>query len=873
MAGSYSTRLTQLIGPACIGAAIWCAAGIVSVESSAHGAARLLAPAPWWVLIVGLAIGAAVPAWRRSPLTALPALVATLPWWPVPLPTVALMWTGPLAWLPVIAAAAAAVGSPLLHALARGLRAHAPARAMGLAALLTVLMGGVTLWSLSPRLPGGDEPHYLVITQSLWLDGDLRIENNHTQRDYAEYFSGNLNPDFINRGQDGEIYSIHAPGVSTLVLPGYAAFGLRGAQLTILFCLMVTAVLVWRSAWVATGDTTAAWFAWAGVMGAATTVLLGVMVFPDSPAALGVAAGVWLLVALASRTAPVRVTHLVAVSSALAALPWLHTRFAILAAGLGLAIVVAIWADGAMDARMRMRRALAFVAVPVASAAAWFVSFWLIYGTVDPRAPYRGAESIREWIWGAVAGLLADQQFGLFVFAPVLVAALIGVGRVGARPLRLVSVAVVVLLIGYTLAVSSYHMWWAGRPGLPARFLTAALPLLAVPMAMAWLRATNAARAVLLALLGVSWLITGVVVVHDHGLFAFNDRDGQAAWLEWLSPLVNLPRAWPSFFWRTEGAFLTHVAAWGAVWILGLLALRIVVWRHIERADVGRAAVAFWLLGGLMGAAEVGWRLNGVTGFDPARSQLAVHAAERTWRVGARTGMTIRPDEARLFGRPATELLSVGPVPAGEYEIQVEGTSSRDTTLAAHIGRSRAPLVTWAVPAGTTPALPLSLPAGAASLSIAAGDPDTGAGLSVALRPRGPALKTDAHARAFARDGDTAVYFLDDAVFAEPSGFWVRGAREARIVWSDGAAAAGRTRELRLRNGGAANDVTVVVGDWSEVLRLDAWQERVVTLPAAEANGTWSVSIRSSSGFRPSEVSGGTDDRYLGVWVGFGGLA
>ena len=33
-----------------------------------------------------------------------------------------------------------------------------------------------------PSVPSGDEPHYLIITQSLLKDGDLRIENNHQQR-------------------------------------------------------------------------------------------------------------------------------------------------------------------------------------------------------------------------------------------------------------------------------------------------------------------------------------------------------------------------------------------------------------------------------------------------------------------------------------------------------------------------------------------------------------------------------------------------------------------------------------------------------------------------------------------------------------------
>jgi hypothetical protein len=105
-------------------------------------------------------------------------------------------------------------------------------------------------------------------------------------------------------------------------------------------------------------------------------------------------------------------------------------------------------------------------------------------------------------------------------------------------------------------------------------------------------------------------------------------------------------------------------------------------------------------------------------------------------------------------------------------------------------------------------------------------------------------------------------------VFVEPEGFWIRGGRETHAVWSAGPSSAGRTRVLRLRNGGGANEVTVKVGGWSEAVSLEPWQEHLVTLPAADATGTWRVSIHSSSGFRPSEVSGGADDRYLGVWVG-----
>ena len=56
----------------------------------------------------------------------------------------------------------------------------------------------------TPVFPSGDEPHYLVIAQSLWRDGDLKIENNHARGDYHAYFNGPLSPDHVvPAGADG----------------------------------------------------------------------------------------------------------------------------------------------------------------------------------------------------------------------------------------------------------------------------------------------------------------------------------------------------------------------------------------------------------------------------------------------------------------------------------------------------------------------------------------------------------------------------------------------------------------------------------------------------------------------------------------------
>ena len=61
---------------------------------------------------------------------------------------------------------------------------------------------------------------------------DLRIENNHQQQDYAAFYPDELRPDFLRRGRDDVIYSIHAPGLPFLLVPGFALAGYRGAVAT-----------------------------------------------------------------------------------------------------------------------------------------------------------------------------------------------------------------------------------------------------------------------------------------------------------------------------------------------------------------------------------------------------------------------------------------------------------------------------------------------------------------------------------------------------------------------------------------------------------------------------------------------------------------
>jgi hypothetical protein len=584
------------------------------------------------VLLLATAGAALIPGLRRRPMLALPALIATLPSIPADWPAVVLMWTGPLGFAPIAASVAAAIGIGWTTPIARRLKAADPKQAAMLAGLATLAAGVLVAWSIAPRVPGGDEPHYLAIAQSLIKDGDLRIENNHHDPDYVAAF-GQLKPDWIRRGRDGAIYSIHAPGLAVLVLPAFALLGYRGAGITVLLAAAVAGSLIWRIGWRTTRDANAAWFAWAAIAGSVTFLIQSATVFPDAPGALCVAAGLLLYLSLANSTdragTTVTTLQMVAGSTALAALPWLHTRFAIPAAVLGLLIVLQLAMDDSRSSGDRRKLIAVFMAVPAASAIGWFTFFQTIYGTPNPAAPYgdtSGPDGTHaRYVPGGLVGLLFDQQFGLVAYAPVLAVAAVGVWMSGTL-FRRAATASVAIVAPYLLAVTSYWMWWAGRPAPPARFATAVLPALAPCLAIAWARGREGAHRAMPALLGVTVAITAVAVGVGRGVLAWNDRDAHARLLDWLSPSVSLARGWPSFFWRlnppqvsSEWPFFVHAAVSVGVLVLGWLIVQRLMARRGPDPALWNTAIAFWLLAGLMAVTEAGWLLNGVSG-------LAAHA-------------------------------------------------------------------------------------------------------------------------------------------------------------------------------------------------------------------------------------------------------
>lgn len=86
-----------------------------------------------------------------------------------------------------------------------------------------LLSEGITL--------SGDEPHYLLISQSLLQDGDFNLSNNYANRDYRKYMPPTTDLDHHVAPRTHMRYSFHSPGLSVLLLPFYTLGSFFGGKL------------------------------------------------------------------------------------------------------------------------------------------------------------------------------------------------------------------------------------------------------------------------------------------------------------------------------------------------------------------------------------------------------------------------------------------------------------------------------------------------------------------------------------------------------------------------------------------------------------------------------------------------------------------
>src|SRR5262249_20853964 len=139
------------------------------------------------------------------------------------------------------------------------------------------------------------------------------------------------------RGQRGEIYSIHAPGLPALLVPAYAIGGPIGAVVFMAIVAALAALAIYDAA-VAVAGRTAATITWIATCFTVRFVPHAWLIYPEIAGARVVsvaAVGLW--------RPPASAVGALGLGALLATLPWLHTKFALLLAFFALFAVVRLW--------------------------------------------------------------------------------------------------------------------------------------------------------------------------------------------------------------------------------------------------------------------------------------------------------------------------------------------------------------------------------------------------------------------------------------------------------------------------------------------------------------------------------------------------
>ncbi|MGH2377195.1 MAG: hypothetical protein ACRDGT_01825 [Candidatus Limnocylindria bacterium] len=463
------------------------------------------------------------------------------------------------------------------------------------AAALFLLLVAAYSFSMDLRATRGssitaDEPFYVLTAQSLLEDGDLDLRQQYERRSYESFFD---HPAGLWRQSvplpDGTLLSPHDPGLSLLIVPGFALAGLGGVQAELLLLAALTFTLTFVLVAAETRAPLLSWLVTAAVALSATAFVYATEVYPEIPAAL-------LLVAslLVVRGARPGLPHALGLAALLTALAWLGVKYVPLAAIVGAFFVL----------RAPRTERLAFIGSSAASAGLYVWGHLALFGALTPYSVstvYEGAgtlEVLRSHLGFAdrayrLYGLFIDRDFGIGRWAPILLlvpVALPVLMRAGSTA-RLAAGLVVAQLLVATFVAITMMGWW-----FPGRTLMTVFPLFAVAIALLLQRVPRLGT---LAAVGAGW---SVLVTAALALAASRGELTLAVDpFDLAFPLFRLPgAAFPSYTaWGPDTVLLT--LAWLALGGAGMYAVV-----RAERTRSRRAPARATALAG--GAGSLGAR-------------------------------------------------------------------------------------------------------------------------------------------------------------------------------------------------------------------------------------------------------------------------
>lgn len=351
-----------------------------------------------------------------------------------------------------------------------------------LVVLLTVATA-VIVMAIRLRLrtdPSGDEPAYLVLSQTMQKYHSVDVMRDYLNGDYHTFYRGYLEP-HVGLAANGRLEPVHSIGGPLLWLLPFLLWERTGAVAFV----GVVSLLIIGNQYLFLRErgilTPYAFLVSLFVALASPVYVYSAMAFVEPIGALFVLYAVRVL--LAERMDARRV--LVA-GVALAYLPWVHSRFAMLAGILGGFFA---WRLYRQHGHSRLRPYLPLAVPLVVSLVALEVYNFVEWGTLNPVSNMSiiGNGPFHVPFSAGLMATLFDWQYGLITNFPLFLLVLPGLLLSLSRSRLRLQVVFGAVMLPYLVLICTFQVWWAGYSP-PARFLVVIVPLLAFYVAYAMQR-------------------------------------------------------------------------------------------------------------------------------------------------------------------------------------------------------------------------------------------------------------------------------------------------------------------------------------------------------------------------------------------------